>query len=280
MEHLWCSITYKRWVAAMAATTAAGEEHDVATGGTHARPPSPSRRCRAAACEPPPTSPPPCTVDVVEEGKLATVRTHHRRAIVAPIRAIHHDGDDARIPDLLRSQADADHSGHTSRVFLARHQQIQLHPAPIVAHFRSNPSHLSIHIFMDHSTDFDPRMDQREGNTDRFLLRLHPAIHFSKSLLPFSRHQRGLDQWIQAVHCSVHRRPPLPPPSDAPTADVAARARLRLPTSLPAPATASARCPLPAPVAASSPPSACCPRPPTTAQIKRQQSSIQQATCM
>ncbi|KAL5986901.1 hypothetical protein ACLOJK_015236, partial [Asimina triloba] len=30
------------------------------------------------------------------------------------------------------------------------------------------------------------------------------------------------------------------------TADVAARARLRLPPSLPAPATASARCPLPA----------------------------------
>ncbi|KAL5994297.1 hypothetical protein ACLOJK_035169, partial [Asimina triloba] len=38
-------------------------------------------------------------------------------------------------------------------------------------------------------------------------------------------------------------------------------------------------CPLPAPVAASSPPSACCPHPPTTAQIKRQQSSVQQATC-
>ncbi|KAL5982013.1 hypothetical protein ACLOJK_016081 [Asimina triloba] len=49
MEHLWCSITFKRWVAAMAATTAAGEEYGVATGGTHARPPLPSRRCRATA---------------------------------------------------------------------------------------------------------------------------------------------------------------------------------------------------------------------------------------
>ncbi|KAL5989036.1 hypothetical protein ACLOJK_027138 [Asimina triloba] len=87
-------------------------------------------------------------------------------------------------------------------------------------------------------------MDQRQRTTKRFLLRLHPAIHFSKSLLPFSRHQRGLDQWIQAIHRSVHRRPPLSPPSNAPTADVAARARLRLPTSLP---THRHRlCPLPA----------------------------------
>ncbi|KAL6013575.1 hypothetical protein ACLOJK_004073 [Asimina triloba] len=83
-------------------------------------------------------------------------------------------------------------------------------------------------------------MDQREGNTDRFLLRLHPAIHFSKSLLPiFSSSTRP-----GSVDPSVHCHPPLSPPSDAPTADVAARARLRLPTSLP---THRHRlCPLPA----------------------------------
>ncbi|KAL5986314.1 hypothetical protein ACLOJK_014647 [Asimina triloba] len=47
------------------------------------------------------------------------------------------------------------------------------------------------------------------------------------------------------------------------------RARHRL---CPLPA-ARARCRLIAP-------SACCPRPPTTAQIKQQESSVQQATCM
>ncbi|KAL5999773.1 hypothetical protein ACLOJK_038058 [Asimina triloba] len=36
---------------------------------------------------------------------------------------------------------------------------------------------------MAHSTDLDPRKDQRQDNTDRFLLRPHPTIHFSKSLL-------------------------------------------------------------------------------------------------
>ncbi|KAL5996729.1 hypothetical protein ACLOJK_007649 [Asimina triloba] len=230
MEHLWCSITFKRWVAAMAATTAVGEEHGVATGGTHARPSSPSRRCRTTACEPPPTSPPPCTVDVVEEGKLATVRTHHAHAVVAPIQATHHDGDDAHIPDLLRSQADVDHRGHTRRVFLARHQQIQLNLAPI-------------------------------KRCKAFLLKpISPSIFF-KSLLPFSRHQRGLDQWIQAVHRSVHRRPPLSPPSDAPTADVATRARLRLPTSLPT------RSPPPLPAARIHRIHPCCPRRPSTATI-------------
>ncbi|KAL6000031.1 hypothetical protein ACLOJK_034708 [Asimina triloba] len=189
-------------------------------------PPLPSPSTMPDAVEsrrPKPPSKPPSTAG----------ETHHRRAVLAPIRAIHHEEDDAHIPNLLRAQADVDHRGHTRRVFLARHQQIQLNPAPIMAHFRSKPSHPLIHIFMDHFIDFDPKMDQHRNDVRRFLLKpISPSIFF-KSLLPFSRHQRGLDQWIQAVHRSVHRRPPLSPPSDAPTADVAARTRLRLPTSLP-----------------------------------------------
>ncbi|KAL5996193.1 hypothetical protein ACLOJK_026267 [Asimina triloba] len=56
------------------------------------------------------------------------------------------------IPDPSRPQADVDHSGHTKRVFLAH-----------------------------------PRMDQRQGNTDRFLLRPHLALHAHiQQICPFS----------------------------------------------------------------------------------------------
>ncbi|KAL5988866.1 hypothetical protein ACLOJK_026968 [Asimina triloba] len=76
----------------------------------------------------------PLAADVAEEAKASpstTARTHHGRAIITPIQAIHHDGDDEHILDPSRPQADVDHRGHTRRVILARHQQLQLHPAPI-----------------------------------------------------------------------------------------------------------------------------------------------------
>ncbi|KAL5997286.1 hypothetical protein ACLOJK_008216 [Asimina triloba] len=146
----------------------------------------------------------------VERANTHGRRTHYVQASRWTIQAIHHDGDDEHIPDPSRPQADVDHRGHTRRVFLARHRQIQLYPAPIVAHFRSKPSHHSIHIFMDHSTDFDPRMDQRQRSTRRFLLEpIRPSI-FSKAAASISRHQQGLDQWIQAVHHAGHRPHHLP----------------------------------------------------------------------
>ncbi|KAL5986401.1 hypothetical protein ACLOJK_014734 [Asimina triloba] len=49
-----------------------------------------------------------------DEGELTAGDTHHCRAILAPIQAVHHDGDDEHIPDPLRPQGDLDHSGHTS----------------------------------------------------------------------------------------------------------------------------------------------------------------------
>ncbi|KAL5999239.1 hypothetical protein ACLOJK_040689 [Asimina triloba] len=93
-------------------------------------PPSPPRRARCAT-----------TVDGNERCRRRPSKTHHCRAVAAPIRAIHHDGDDEHILDPSRPQDDVDHSGHTRRVFLARHQQIQLYLAPIVAHFKSKPFH-------------------------------------------------------------------------------------------------------------------------------------------
>ncbi|KAL6004433.1 hypothetical protein ACLOJK_004986 [Asimina triloba] len=125
MEHLWCSITFTNWVAAMAATTAA------------------ANAARRRQHTPPVAAMHILTVDGDEEDSHTVILvgdTHHHRAIFAPIRAIHHDGNDELIPDPSRPQADVDHRGHTRRDFLARHQQIQLHPAPIVAHFRSKPS--------------------------------------------------------------------------------------------------------------------------------------------
>ncbi|KAL6008661.1 hypothetical protein ACLOJK_034176 [Asimina triloba] len=138
MEHLRCSTI---------SNEQAGS-HGAAVVCRRARPSSPSR----------PSSPPnealgiattlPPSVHLVaghnvheEEDKVTSPagETHHRRASRRAIRVIHHEEDDAHIPDLLRAQADADHSGHTRQVFLARHQQIQLNPAPIVAHFRSKP---------------------------------------------------------------------------------------------------------------------------------------------
>ncbi|KAL6002186.1 hypothetical protein ACLOJK_037634 [Asimina triloba] len=146
-------------------------------------------------------------------------RTHHGRATIAPIRAIHHDGNDEHIPDLLRPQADIDHSGHTRRVFLARHQQIQLHPAPIVAHFKSEPYHRLIWIFMAHSTDFDPRMDHHEGSPKPHLaidsLRPSSATINHKPTVQPASHEHGNDPTSQHAATvaarACHRRCPRPP---------------------------------------------------------------------
>ncbi|KAL5994343.1 hypothetical protein ACLOJK_024392 [Asimina triloba] len=80
------------------------------------------------------TTTPTATVAIdsaVRPPVIFIINTHHRRVSRRTIRAIHHEEDDAHIPDLLRAQTDADHSGHTRRVFLARHQQLQFNPAPI-----------------------------------------------------------------------------------------------------------------------------------------------------
>ncbi|KAL5999238.1 hypothetical protein ACLOJK_040688, partial [Asimina triloba] len=176
VEHLWCSTFFVwRWLPwrtpelHLVAGEAAAPSPQAAVDRP-SLPPSPPRRARCAT-----------TVDGNERCPRRCHRrpskTHHCRAVAAPIRAIHHDGDDEHIPDPSKPQDDVDHSGHTRRVFLARHQQIQLYLAPIVAHFKSTPYHRLIWIFMAHSTDLDPRMDQRQGNTDRFLLRpIRPSI--------------------------------------------------------------------------------------------------------
>ncbi|KAL5997384.1 hypothetical protein ACLOJK_008314 [Asimina triloba] len=142
MEHLRCSTMLMKWVAAMAATTTTttGEIEPAnlsSTDGDLLRP------FASAADEPPDPS---IAVQRRQQSHRRRANahcreTHHARAVVAPIRAIHHDGDDEHIPDPSRPQADVDHSGHTRRVFLARHQQIQLYLAPIVAHFKSKPYH-------------------------------------------------------------------------------------------------------------------------------------------
>ncbi|KAL5989103.1 hypothetical protein ACLOJK_027205 [Asimina triloba] len=165
---------------------------------------TPPSRCR----RPSSYAQPPSTTHNIRSTNAHGRPTHHCRVVVAPIRAIHHDGDDEHIPDPLRLQADVDHSGHTRRVFLARHQQIQLHPAPIVAHFKSQPMHILIHIFMDNFVGFDPKINHHKGHTKRFLLRPHLAIHFPKSIYRHFRHQQAPHQQIHAVH-HVHKIEPV-----------------------------------------------------------------------
>ncbi|KAL5999397.1 hypothetical protein ACLOJK_040857 [Asimina triloba] len=180
-----------------------------------------------------------------DEDVVADHRTHHRRASRRAIRAIHHEEDDAHIPDLLRSQADVDHSGHTRRVFLARHQQIQLNPAPIVAHFRSKPSHLSIHIFMDHSTDFNPRMGHHSSGTERFLPELIrpsnlPKLAVFVSIISKAWISRSRP-FIDAAHGPLHsmhsppavERPSLPPPRPRPRPSLPPPRPRRLPSRRP-----------------------------------------------
>ncbi|KAL5995866.1 hypothetical protein ACLOJK_025938 [Asimina triloba] len=73
---------------------------------------------------------------------------------------------------------------------------IPLRSSPI---FRSKPSHLLIHIFMDHFIDFDPRMDNHSSGSNRFLPELISPSVFPKSICHQSRGWRGLDRMIQAV---------------------------------------------------------------------------------
>ncbi|KAL5990836.1 hypothetical protein ACLOJK_011741 [Asimina triloba] len=106
MEHLSCSIINMRWAAAIATVgaraAAAGDRHQQTPPATTVRQASrrPRRRQRHA---------------------IADRQTHHGRAILAPIQAAHHDGDDERISDPSRPQADVDHSGHKRQIFLTRH---------------------------------------------------------------------------------------------------------------------------------------------------------------
>ncbi|KAL6000029.1 hypothetical protein ACLOJK_034706, partial [Asimina triloba] len=74
----------------------------------------------------------------VEESRCRCCRTHHGRAILAPIQAVHHDDDDEHIPDPLRPQADIDHSGHTRPHLTVVLPKIYLPSKPSLARPRSN----------------------------------------------------------------------------------------------------------------------------------------------
>ncbi|KAL6001172.1 hypothetical protein ACLOJK_006904, partial [Asimina triloba] len=179
------------------ATTTTGEH---AAAACH-RPSSPPNEALAVATTPMPSAklaPPTNDERRRRRSRCHGRRTHHGRATIAAIRAAHHVADVEHIPDLLRS-------GHTRRVFLARHQQIQLHPAPIVAHFRCKPSHRLIWIFMAHSTDFDPRMDQRQRSTRRFLLEsIRPSI-FPKASVFISTPTSICQHAHKPARCHGHR---------------------------------------------------------------------------
>ncbi|KAL5980934.1 hypothetical protein ACLOJK_028854 [Asimina triloba] len=135
----------------MAATTTAGHRRC-----HHQR--SPSSPLDAAEhrptmlLRPPPTATVPIAVNEEEDDAVVVlIYTHHWRASLRTIRIIHHDEDDAHIPDLLRPQADVDHRGHTRRVFLARPISPFIFPNPSVVIFvtskcltsRSMPSIMS-----------------------------------------------------------------------------------------------------------------------------------------
>ncbi|KAL5986527.1 hypothetical protein ACLOJK_014860, partial [Asimina triloba] len=84
---------------------------------------------------------------------------------------------------IWRPQADVDHRGHTRQIFLTRHQQIHLHPASIVAHFKSEPYHHSIWIFRGYGTRFDPIIGEHKHDAKHFLLRPHLAVHLPQTHL-------------------------------------------------------------------------------------------------
>ncbi|KAL5979120.1 hypothetical protein ACLOJK_019017 [Asimina triloba] len=168
------------------------------------------RRHQYAAGEDNAQRPPSTTHLAVRSSNAHCCRTHHRRAIIAPIQAAHHDGDDEHIPDPSRPQADDHHNGHTRQIFLTSHQQIHLHPAPIVAHFKSEPYHHSIWIFRGHGSRFDPTIGDHKHDAKHFLLSLIQPSFLPKAICHQPRHQQGLDQ-IQAVHHVNGTKPSLAP---------------------------------------------------------------------
>ncbi|KAL6002206.1 hypothetical protein ACLOJK_037654 [Asimina triloba] len=123
MEHLRCSTMLMKWVAPPASTP---PPPVTAPRRLQTKPsPSPPRPCR------PPSSPPPTNDERRRRRSRCHGRqTHHGRATIAAIRAIHHEEGDELIPDLSRPQADVDHRGHTSRDFLARSFNRRFSPKP------------------------------------------------------------------------------------------------------------------------------------------------------
>ncbi|KAL6002718.1 hypothetical protein ACLOJK_022938 [Asimina triloba] len=100
-----------------------------------------------------------------------------RRTAIAQIRAAYHLHNVDLISDPSIPQADADHSSHPWQARLCRRRRTHLHPALVVAYFRSNPKHLSIAIFMAHLKGLDPTVDHHRDDIDRFLLSLiSPSI--------------------------------------------------------------------------------------------------------
>ncbi|KAL5980577.1 hypothetical protein ACLOJK_028485, partial [Asimina triloba] len=91
----------------MAAAAATAGEHAAAACHHLSSPPRPCR---------PPSSPPPMNDERRRRrSRCYSRRTHHERAILAPIQTIHNDGNDEHITDPSRPQTDVDHRDHMRR---------------------------------------------------------------------------------------------------------------------------------------------------------------------
>ncbi|KAL5996713.1 hypothetical protein ACLOJK_007633 [Asimina triloba] len=155
-----------------------------------------------------PTHPPPSrAVDVNEDEDEATVPYSRN----PPTGTDYHDRGVEPIPNSSRPQADVDHDRHPRRIHLFRHQRMCLHPAPIVTHFKSQPHHLSIWIFMSHVSRFDPIIDEHKRRPEHFLLSFIQPSFLPKHICHHLRQRQGLDRLIQAVHHAGHVNPMLLP---------------------------------------------------------------------
>ncbi|KAL5986417.1 hypothetical protein ACLOJK_014750, partial [Asimina triloba] len=85
--------------------------------------------------------------------------------------------------------------------------------APIrAAHHDRNNEHIP-----DPSRPFNPKIDDRNHDTKRFLLEPISLSIFLKSICLHCCHRRGLDRTIQAIHDAAASCPSLQSPSTAPT---------------------------------------------------------------
>ncbi|KAL6000101.1 hypothetical protein ACLOJK_034779 [Asimina triloba] len=158
---------------------------------------------------------PPDTAGRVDEGEdegsdvageIHQQGEHHRA-----IQVVHHDRNIKAIPDPSRPQGDVDHSSHPRQARLLRHRRVCLHPAPVIAYFRSQRHHLSISIFMAHLKDMDLTIDHHSDDEQHFLPELiSPSISMkpSASLSSPAGHQshRRCEPVPTAVDCRHHRR--------------------------------------------------------------------------
>ncbi|KAL6001861.1 hypothetical protein ACLOJK_040425 [Asimina triloba] len=218
VEHIRCStfFAWSRQPWRRPEPLPSADEHHAAAHHAAARlarrPPfHPWRRRPTTTTTTPSTSP--------SKESLPPSKTHRRQALHQAIRVIHHDGDNEHIPDPSRSQADVDHSGHTRRVFLARHQQLQLNPAPIP----SNLPKLAVAIFSS---------SIRPGSVDPGRSSCWPPSH-----------QSQLSSVGPITGCTTHS-PPVATHAHAVDDAEICRTRVRCP--LPDATASLARCQLPA----------------------------------